>query len=280
MQEKPIYKGLNWSDRNKSRIFSTSQTTGARYIVESTKDTTYSVKFGWPDRPGKPHIVVGMYNNPETSILAAERHDFKFWNSTISRNGGCGVFIGSGNGQFISELGSAGEEISELLIESTDKEKGKTFQNSASFFPSKKLNMKQEKNGQITLSLSISPDELPRWIMESKPGKDILLGAVDMEIPEVNDWEDRGKQALKRSFILPQDNSFQNWMLYRYDKWKLISTAIEQGTSDGVESAVAETLKRLLSCPSRSELLRNRDAIENLEKIDKEFYTDLSNGFT
>ena len=67
-------------------------------------------------------------------------------------------------------------------------------------------------------------------------------------------------------------------MQKRYDRWALIRTAMSQTTTE-VEAAVAETLRRVIGCPSRRELLTNRDAIMRLEKIDREFYLDLSRGF-
>jgi hypothetical protein len=71
---------------------------------------------------------------------------------------------------------------------------------------------------------------------------------------------------------------FQNWMLNRYDRWKLIASAVANGTSGDVEEATGETLRRLLGTPSRRTLMRDRDAIAKLEQLDREFYLDLSRG--
>jgi hypothetical protein len=51
-------------------------------------------------------------------------------------------------------------------------------------------------------------------------------------------------------------------------------------TTDDVEESVAETLRRIIGCPTRRELATNRDAISRIEKIDREFYLDMSRGFS
>ena len=76
-----------------------------------------------------------------------------------------------------------------------------------------------------------------------------------------------------------QDNAFHAWLSQKYDRWGLIASAMLQ-TSEEVEIAVSETLRRMIGCTSRRDLATNRDAVLRLEKIDREFYLDLSRGFT
>jgi hypothetical protein len=106
-----------------------------------------------------------------------------------------------------------------------------------------------------------------------------VIGAVESGNTETNEWLERGKGAIKRSAMLPSDNSFQGWILQRYDRWGLVRVAMNK-TTDDVEESVAETLRRIIGCPTRRELATNRDAISRIEKIDREFYLDMSRGFS
>jgi hypothetical protein len=279
-QNSVLYRGLDWTDIKTGGRQAMSDTTDGRYSVTLSSETIWSVKFGWPKKPGAPHIVIGQYADNETARVAAERHDFTYWSSTIVRGGGTPIFIGSGDeGDLVSKLGTDSEEITKLLIETSERETGKIFAHAASFFPAIKTALKQDKGGRMTITLSVLPNDLPRWFLESDLNSQVLLGAIELDSPKDEDWTERGQRALRRAFALPLDNSFQNWMLHRYDRWKLIATAVTDGTTDEVEKATTETMMRLLACPSRSNLLRDRDAIEKIEQLDKEFYMDLSRGF-
>ncbi len=115
--------------------------------------------------------------------------------------------------------------------------------------------------------------------MHIPPGARIVSGMVEVDASNSDDWKERAAQALRRSFALVQDNNFHGWMAQKYDRWGLISTALMQ-TSEEVERAVSETLRRIIGCPSRRDLATNRDAVHRLEKLDREFYLDCSRGFT
>lgn len=274
------YKGMDWIQKNPGHKSATSDTTQARYDIQDVDENLCILKYGWPKLPGRPHLTIGQYNDVDTARVAAERHDFKFWASTIQRTGGTPIFIGSGdNEDLVSQLGPESEEITDMLLVNSDTEDGYVFSKSASFFSGKKYALKQDRNGLFSFTVTVEAKDVPRWVLESEMGCDILFGALKLGGPETDGWVERGQQALRRSFALPADNSFQNWMLARYDRWQLINTAVSGGTSDEVEVATSETLRRLLACPSRRDLLRNHDAIEKLEQLDREFYTDLSKGF-
>lgn len=277
-----LYRGMTWNPMRHGGIQTISETTRANYVVKPQIDgKLWDVHYGFTDMPGKPNVKIGTYHDEDIGRVAAERHDYIFWSSTIRRDSKTPVFIGSGDGQnLVQNIPSfEREEITDMLVEHTDTRDGAQFSQQASFFLSQKTGLKQEKNGSFTLTLSLSGSAIPQWLFESQPGTDLLMGAVQTGSAQSDDWQERGINAVKRAFALPADPSFQKWMRYRYDRWKLISSSMIDGTSEDVENAASETLKRLLACPSRKILARDRDAIEKLEKIDREFYIDLSKGY-
>lgn len=278
-----LYRGLDWAKMRNGGTQTISETTGGRYAIEPTesKETLWMVRFGFPDRPGRPNVTIGTYADDESARVAAERHDYTYWSSTVTRAGGKPVFVGSGDSDgLVAALGEDSDEITSLLVANADTSDGTIFSQAASFFQANKGALKQERNGTFSLTLSLAPDALPRWLLESEPGNNILIGALNIATAEKEDWNDRGQRALKRAFSLPSDNAFQNWMLHRYDRWKLIASAVTGGTSNEVERATSETLRRLIACPSRRDLLKDREAIDKLEQLDREFYLDLSRGFS
>ena len=149
----------------------------------------------------------------------------------------------------------------------------------ASFFQATKTGLKQERNGTFTATMAIDACDLPIWLLQCQPGTRMAIGVADLGAADEDEWAKRASDALKRSFVLPQDNTFHGWMAQRYDRWQLIATAMQK-TSEEVEIAVSDTLRRLIGCPSRRDLATNRDAIMRLERIDREFYLDMSRGFT
>ena len=278
-----IYRGMDWSAlRNNSRR-AQSDTTGGTYVIEpGDTHNLWTLRFGFPSRQGKPFVRVGKYASPDLAVLIAERHDYTFWINAAGRTPGQKTaFLGSGEqDQALAHLDAETVgEIADIILDNAEDIDARHFTAAASFFPAQKTGLKQEKNGALTLTLSVSPDTMPRWLLDSPPGTEVLFGAMEMATPQQGEWEDRGKQALKRAFVLPADPSFQQWIMHRYDKWRLVSTAIQTSTSENVEKATEETLRRLIACPSRRQIARNRDAIERLESIDREYYADLQRGF-
>lgn len=277
-----LYRGLEWTEVRNKALRAVSDTTGGTYVSES--DSTgkqWTARFGFPDRMGRPFLRIGTFADPDTARIAAERHDYLFWSNSITRSGSKAIFVGSGTGE--SALGALSNkdasDIGEMLAEAVDSTDGAMFTHAASFFSAQKAGMKQERNGSLTLTMTINPGAIPRWLMEAAPGTDVLVGVLEVAGAQDSDWQERGQRALKRSFVLPSDNTFQNWLLHRYDRWRLVATAVEGGTSEQVEEAAAETLRRLISCPTRKTLSRDRDAIERIEIIDREFYADMTRGF-
>ena len=259
-----------------------SDTTGGVYVTErDVTGTQWTARFGFPERVGRPFIRVGVFADPDTARIAAERHDFRFWSNSTTRAPGDPVFLGSGTGESALGVLPAGDadELGSILGEAVDNSDGTLFTHAASFFAAQKTGLKQERNGSLTLTLTLAPGAVPRWLLEAAPGTETLMGAIQTGSAPDSEWADRGQRALKRSFALPADPTFQSWLLHRYDRWRLIATAVAGGTSAEVEEATAETLRRLIACPTRKGLVRDRDAIERIETLDREFYTDMTRGF-
>src|SRR5690606_30619611 len=91
-------------------------------------------------------------------------------------------------------------------------------------------------------------------------------------------WKKRASDAFKRAHMMANESEFQEWLGTKYDHWGLIAVAMQQN-SDAVVEATAETIKRIVGGPSRADLKTNRDAVERLERLDREYYKDLSYGF-
>lgn len=277
-----LYRGMEWAAVRGQAHRAVSDTTGGTYIVEpDATGRLWTARFGFPERVGKPFIRVGQFADDDTARIVAERHDFQFWSNAIGRTGGTAMFLGSGHGNsFMGEVSpDAAEDIGTMMAEAVDTQNSRIFAQAASFFTAQKTGLKQERNGTMTLTLSIAAGGMPRWLLEAAPGTETLCGALETASAPANDWQERGQRALRRSFSLPSDSTFQHWILHRYDRWRLVATAVAGGTSDQVEEATTETLRRLIACPTRKTLARDRDAIERLETLDREFYMDMTRGF-
>lgn len=276
-----LYHGMEWLPRRGGSFQAFSDTTGGTYIVEpDATGTLWGARWGFPERPGRPFVEVGRHPDRDTARTACERHDYRFWKNAVGRTGARPVFVGSSLGA--SPLAAlTPQEADEIgaMLEHEEPSDGARFVHAASFFSSQKTALKQEKNGSLTLTVTLEAQAIPRWLLEASPGTDMLMAAVETGAAQDTDWQERGSRAVRRAFALPVDPTFQHWLLHRYDRWRLVAGAVAGGTSEAVEEAAAETLRRLLSCPTRKALSRDRDAIERLEALDREYYTDLSRGF-
>ena len=275
------YEGMEWKSAHRTGLKAISPTTRSTYLVEQSEGNLWSVRHGFPDAPGKPNTLLAQYADRDVALVAAERHDFRYWRSSSDRVGVKAAFVGSKGvvADFIAAIPEhEREEATDLLVMEHTLKDGRPFSSAASFFEATKSALKQERNGKYSLNLLVDATNIPLWLIESPLGSEMILGAVETGSPDEDEWRERGKSAVRRAAVLPKDNSFQGWMLQRYDRAKLIQTAMAKTTAD-VEEAVEETLRRFIGCPSRRELFTNRDAIVKLERIDREFYLDLSRGF-
>lgn len=277
---RPVYTGMNWSrSRGKSNIWKArSQTTPIVYMAEYLGDNQWAARQGFPDSAGRPNMEIGRFASVEIAKTACERHDFRFWTSSSDRAGLETVFLGSPDhvGEFVSALNNhERDDLLDMISGSYALEDGRDFSDTASFFGAKKTGLKQERNGDYTATLSIPAVDVPMWLMQTPPGTSVIIGVAENERSSGTDWSERAASALRRSFALARDNDFHIWIAHKYDRWGLIKTAI-QHDSEAVENAVSETLRRLIGCSSRRDLATNRDAIQKIEKIDREFYLDLS----
>lgn len=281
--DRAVYDGLSWSQvQGRSALWkAASRTTPITYAVEEIDDGQWCARQGYPDSPGRPNIEIGRFAQLEIAMTACERHDFRFWSSVAERAGVTCVFMGSPDAvsSFVQALPDyEREDLLDMIAGGYALPDGRNFSESASYFPSVKTGLKQEKSGDYTATLSVKALDLPLWLMQARPGTPLAVGVVGLA-PEEDGWEERVQHALRRSYLLVQDNGFHAWLSGKYDRWGLIATAMTQ-TSEEVERAVEETLRRLIGCPSRRDLATNRDAVCRLEKIDREYYYDLSRGFT
>jgi hypothetical protein len=275
-----FYEGLSWTGSSKSNRKAHSPTTRSTYFVEPGAGSLWSVRHGFSDAPGKPNMLIGQYADQDVALVAAERHDFRYWKSSAERAGIDPVFVGSQGAvaDFVAALPEhEREDATEMLIAEYTLSDGRPFSAAASFFSATKTGLKQERSGKYTLTLTVDAEAVPLWMMQTGIGTELTIGAVETGKTEDDEWIERGKNAIRRAAVLPADNSFQGWILQRYDRWGLVKTAMAQ-TTDDVEAAVAETLRRIIGAPSRRTLATNRDAIMRIERLDREFYLDLSRG--
>lgn len=282
--ERPVYKGMSWrqSESRTTLWRAKSDTTPITYVVEEIDDGQWVARQGFPQSGGRPNIEIGRYASMDISMTACERHDFSFWSSEANRSGHRPVFMGSPDhvSSFVESLASyEKDDILDMISGGYELPDGRNFTHSASFFPAKKAGLKQERSGDYTATLTIQAQDVPTWLMLCSPGSEVAAGMVQVETENQDEWKERSASALRRTFALSQDNNFHAWMAQKYDRWGLVAAALMQ-TSEEVEHAVAETLRRLIGCPSRRDLATNRDAVHRVEKIDREFYLDLSRGFT
>jgi len=278
-----VYQGLDWRGTSKQRqMKALSDTTNSTYLIEEGAGNLWCVRHGFPEAPGRPNVLIGQYADQDVAKVAAERHDFRYWRSSSDRAGVKCVFLGSKGvvADFVAALPEHDrEEATDLLVSEYTLADGRPFSSAASFFQATKTGLKQERNGNLTITLSVEKGVTPLWLMEASLSTSLTLGAVESGSDQNDDWVERGKTAIRRAAVLPADNSFQGWILQRYDRWGLVKTAMAQ-TTEHVEAAVAETLRRIIGCPTRRELAGNRDAIMKIERLDREFYLDLSRGFS
>lgn len=280
-----VYDGLDWSRISRSTDESwsaTSPTTGLQYLVTQIDEGVWSARQGFSNLPGKPFMEISRHPDRALAMTASERHDFRFWRSVHDRAGNRVIFSGSPDhvADFIKLLDpDAEQDVLDVIAGGFSLPDGQNFAHVASFFPCRKSAMKQERNGDYSVTLTVAAQDLPIWLINAAPGSGLVAGIHPTGEDPSENWSERAARALRRSFALPQDNTFQAWLSQKYDKWNLISTALGHD-SEAVERACTETLRRLIGCPSRADLARNRDAIMRIEKIDREFFLDMSRGYT
>jgi len=281
---RPVYTGMSWAAvgaSNAQKWATKSDATPVSYVVQQVEEGRWSARQGFRDSAGRPHVEIGIFASMVIAMTACERHDFRFWSSVGERSGLDCVFMGSPDhvSDFIDNLSEHERgDLLDMIAGGYELPDGGNFMNTASFFQATKTGLKQERNGNFSAVLNIDAVDLPMWLMQTPPGSRMAIGVADLGSDAEDEWVKRAADALKRSFLLPQDNAFHAWMAQRYDRWGLIATAMQK-TSEEVEAAVSETLRRIIGCPSRRDLSGNRDAILRLERIDREFYLDMSRGF-
>lgn len=290
MTEQQIYTGLEWLEdpMGRSRLVATASYTGFQYLIDRTNPdltvayvTIAETEFVDLHDARTPRCELITTPDSQTALYFCERHDYAWRRSAALAKGTRLIFRGSARVQALLGDIEPDELDAEFLepLDSLPRDK-RDFAKTASFFEATKISLDQRKDGALWLTLSIKPEDIPLWLMAAPQATPLICAGVKLETaddPVGKAWQDRADRALKATHVRPSDGTFQEWFL-RYDKWGLIRTAIQRN-SDDIAQAVAETIKRVLGIASRGHLLTNRDAIEHWERIDHEFYRDMSLGY-
>jgi hypothetical protein len=293
MQE--LYEGLDWSTdpRRPGTTAARSRATPAGYLVDASGEVSVEARTFLPGREkgaAPADVSIGSFDSLELAMLACEWHDFRYARAAAKTGGTKLVFVGSEKtatiaAELAAESAKDGEledpGLIDMLVQDRICPNGRPFRRLASYLEAKKTAFKQnsDSGGTWTLSLSIDRGETPLWLSEAAIGSRVLLGAVPIGGPDEEDaWTKRGGEAFTRAHVLPSDPHFQQWLGSRYDRWGLVASSLSRD-SDEIEIAVLETLKRLCGIARRRDLKIDRDAVVRLEKLDREYYRDMSAGF-
>lgn len=291
MNQTLSYEGLDWiaDPLGGSRLIGTSEITPIRYVVDYSADANCSL-FGVFSQNEiidlssdyVPHTRLGVFPNLDAAVFVAERHDFTYFQTYADHEGADAMFVGSDRIKVLRDaLGEIGLEAVEYIPGDYICPNGRPFTRAASYFAAKKTALKQNSDGSLTLQISIDADQMPVWMLNAPMGTLTLIGAVQTgheDDPDERAWKKRATDAFKRSHTMINEPGFQEWLGTKYDRWHLIANAM-QHDSDQVAEAAEETLKRLIGVPSRADIKTSRDAVERLERYDREYYKDLSLGF-
>ncbi len=280
MSEPVAYEGLSWNRGKRALCGARSDFTPHIYTVQAAAEEMLAFA-GFEGQEGK--LRLGRFRDLELAMLACERHDFEYFAAQVESDDLVPFFQGSKRTQNVAKVlqeAAPGEDLADLLSDAPRLPSGRPFHRAASFFEARKEALKQNSDGSWTIPLVIKAREIPNWLRDAPKGTQLSLGAVALTegTPEEDlRWQERHRDAFTRAHLLPQDSSFQEWLAQRYDHWGLLRTALAKD-SDSLNDATLETLKRLLGVPSRRDLQTDRDAVNRLEDLDRQFYQDMRMG--
>jgi hypothetical protein len=278
------YLGLDWIKGKQALLGARSDTTPHLYTLHAAGEEIVAYVGFYDPQTGDAHparIPLGRFRDLGLAQLACERHDYLYVRADAEARGQDTVFVGSDATRATAaeiERAAPGEHLADLLIDMPRSASGAPFHRVASFFEGRKETLRQGADGSWTVPLVVKAQDIPGWLRDAPKGTRLTVAAMRMAEGAPDEealWAERHREAFTRAHLLPQDPLFQEWLGQRYDRWGLIASA-ETKDSDAVLLAVQETLKRLLGIPTRRDLQTNRDAVERLEAIDREFYADLS----
>lgn len=129
-------------------------------------------------------------------------------------------------------------------------------------FEGVKIAMRQDKNGYI-LTLSVHPNEVPESLLRDWVGSRYQVAMVqigDDEMPVVPKNKTEGERYVAKAGLLCKEREFQ---LYIADRNNIPESMVEDFNSDNC----AECLRRELGIDSRSELMENKEARQQLDMI-------------
>lgn len=281
MPDSHIYEGLNWipDPLGKPNLIGTSLITPICYVVQYEDDGRASLlavfsKSELIDIKAQyePYAEMGNLRTPEEAIHMAELHDYSFFMTKAMADGVIPLFRGSQRSD-PADPNEIGETDGRLPLVPLTAD-GRPFHLTASFFEAVKTANKQKPNGSFAIEITSSAQELPLWLLEAPMATRLMVGAIPIGMEDDTEAKEIASIQM-RARMRPGEPEFQQWMAARYDKWGLIATALNK-TSDDVESAVSETVKRLIGVPTRADMRTNKDARDRFEKLDREFYLDMA----
>ena len=133
-------------------------------------------------------------------------------------------------------------------------------------FEGVKIAMRQDKNGYI-LTLSVHPNEVPESLLRDWVGSRYQVAMVqigDDEMPVVPKNKTEGERYVAKAGLLCKEREFQ---LFIADRNNIPAFDVIIGVEDFNSDNCAECLRRELGIDSRSELMENKEARQQLDMI-------------
>ncbi len=260
-----IYPGLPWQPdpAGAKRVIAKSPTMPCTWVIDFEDGVTLWRAFPAADfftLDGVPAEPFGRFADHRDAAQRAEAADFQIFRR-LARNQGKFAELSAPNAY--EEAAFGGDS--------------RPFTLAASFFQGTTKALKKNQNGSWDISFNITGD-VPRWLLDAPLGELTQVGCLGMghaDDPKGAEMRKRIEDAQKRATLRPSEPEFQEWLMSRYDRWGLMKAAAVKD-SVALEEATAETVKRLVGIPSRTDFKTNLDAVKAFEALDREFYFDMA----
>ena len=136
-------------------------------------------------------------------------------------------------------------------------------------FEGVKIAMRQDKNGYI-LTLSVHPNEVPESLLRDWVGSRYQVAMVhigDDEMPVVPKNKTEGERYVAKAGLLCKEREFQLYIAWRNSTNHKILLENPNIINEINSDNCAECLRRELGINSRSELMENKEARQQLDMI-------------